>query len=267
MKRTYVIIAVLLCNIMLFCSCESKREQEAIKICQESEFHWVEEGFLWNHEKTYTGLDFANIIVKQEPNKKYHWKARATDKKNVYIVRFVDEENWGYSWEVNIIEKTVVSINANEYMSRKYGLSRLDKDALFKITNVTSDTLKLSNGGVSYKIKGKVVNHTGKSISKADMEGSLTLYFENKTEKVKNSIFKNFDILKKNVSESRPWKDGETIDFTIITNEIKNIYLEYDPQYVFFTIEMSASDPIGYSYNKTIYEVDMKDRWNTFRNN
>ena len=62
-KKIQAIISLLLCGTMLICSCESRQEQKAIKICQESEFHWVEEGFLWNHEKTYTGLDFANIIV------------------------------------------------------------------------------------------------------------------------------------------------------------------------------------------------------------
>ena len=97
------------------------------------------------------------------------------------------------------------------------------------------------------------------------MSGSLKVIFENKTEEVTNSYSKNYKILKKEVSESHPWKDGEAIDFTVVTHKVKQIYLDYDPQYVFFTIEMSAGDPIGYSYNKAIYEVDMKDRWNAIR--
>lgn len=156
-------------------------------------------------------------------------------------------------------------LNQKEYKSREYGHSRLDKDAPFKITDIAADTLMLSNEGVSYKIQGKVVNHTGKSISYANMSGSLKVIFENKTEEVSNRYSKNHKILKKEVSESHPWKDGETIDFTVITDEIKQIYLDYDPQYVFFTIEMTASDPIGYSYNKAIYEEDMKGRWNAIR--
>lgn len=212
-----------------------------------------------------TWMDFANMVAEKSPTEKMHWIAEKTETKNVYQVGFVNEEDWGHFWEVNIKEKTVMHINQKEYKSREYGHSRLDKDAPFKITNLTADTLKLSDEGVSYKIQGKVVNHTGKSISHADMSGSLKVIFENKTEEVSNSYSKNHKVLKKEVSESHPWKDGESIDFTVITHEVKQIYLNYDPQYVFFTIEMSAGDPIGYSYNKAIYEVDMKDRWNAIR--
>lgn len=286
MKRIHAIIPLLLCCTMLFCSCESKREQEAIKICQETKMQ-LDPGFVSQFGdadnmlsqliikagfsmygldyETSTWLDFANMVAEQSPNEKFNWMAKATDTKNVYQVGFVNEEDWGQFWEVNIKEKTVVFINSKEYMSREYGHSRLDKDAPFKITGVTADTLMLSNEGVSYKIQGKVVNHTGKSISYANMSGSLKVIFENKTEEVTNRYSKNHKILKKEVSESHPWKDGETIDFTVITDEIKQIYLDYDPQYVFFTIEMTASDPIGYSYNKAIYEEDMKGRWNAIR--
>lgn len=286
MKRKSAIIPLLLCCIMLICSCESKREQEAIKICQETKMQ-LDPGFVSQFGdadnmlsqliikagfsmygldyETSTWLDFANMVAEQSPNEKFHWMAKATDTKNVYQVGFVNEENWGHFWEVNIKEKTVMHLNQKEYKSREYGHSRLDKDAPFKITDITADTLMLSNEGVSYKIQGKVVNHTGKSISYANMSGSLKVIFENKTEEVSNRYSKNHKILKKEVSESHPWKDGETIDFTVITDEIKQIYLDYDPQYVFFTIEMTASDPIGYSYNKAIYEEDMKGRWNAIR--
>lgn len=215
--------------------------------------------------ETSTWMDFANTVAEKSPNEKMHWMAENTDTKNVYKVGFVNEENWGHFWEVNIKEKTVMHLNHKEYKSREYGHSRLDKDAPFKITGLTADTLIRSGEGVSYKIKGKVVNHTGKSISHAYMSGSLKVIFENKTEEVTNSYSKNHKVLKKEVSESHPWKDGEAIEFTVITSEIKQIYLDYDPQYVFFTIEMSADDPIGYSYDKAIYEVDMKDRWNAIR--
>ena len=285
MKR-YFTIVLCVCFAVVACSCESKREQEAIKICQKSKIHLdptfvsqfgdadnvlsqfvIKAGFSLlglDYERS-TWLDYSNVVAEQHPNEKFHWKAEATDTKNVYQVGFVNEEDWGQFWEVNIKEKTVVFINTKEYMSREYGHSRLDKDAPFKIKGVTADTLKLTDEGVSYKIQGKVVNHTGKSISHADMDGSLKVIFENKTEDVSNSYSKNHKVLKKEVSESHPWKDGEAIDFTVITHEIKQIYLDYDPQYVFFTIEMSAGDPIGYSYNKAIYEVDMKDRWNAIR--
>lgn len=257
MKRTYAIIPLLLFCTTLICSCESKREQEAIKICQESKIQLaptfvgqfgdaddilsrfvIKAGFslLGLDYDESTWLDFSNVVAEQHSNEKFHWMAEKTDTKNVYQVGFVNEEDWGQFWEVNIKEKTVVFINSKEYMSRKYGHSRLDKDAPFKITGVTADTLMQSDKGVSYKIQGEVVNHTGKSISDADMSGSLKVIFENKTEEVSNSYSKNHKVLKKEVSESHPWKDGEAIEFTVITSEIKQIYLDYDPQYVFFTI-------------------------------
>ena len=288
LTRTFSTITLLSCCSMFFCSCESKREQEAIKICQETKMQLdlgfvsqfgdvdnvlsqlvVKAGFAFYglDYETSTWMDFANKVAEQSPNEKMHWIAEKTDTKNVYQVGFVNEEDWGHFWEVDIKEKTVMHLNQKEYKSREYGHSRLDKDTPFKVTGITADTLKLSDEGVSYKIQGKVVNHTGKSISHANMSGSLKVIFENKTEEVSNSYSKNHKILKKEVSESHPWKDGESIDFTVFTSEIKQIYLDYDPQYVFFTIEMSASDPIGYSYNKAIYEVDMKDRWNAIRTN
>lgn len=288
MKGTYVIIAVLLCNIMLFGSCESKREQEAIKICQETKMQldlgfvsqfgdgdnmlsqWIiKAGFALyglDYENS-TWMDFANMMAEKSPNEKFHWIAAKTDTKNVYQVGFVNEENWGHFWEVNIKEKTVMFINLKEYKSREYGHSRLDTDAPFEIMDISTDTFKLSEEGVSYQIQGKVVNHTGKSISYAKMSGSLCVIFENKTETATSDGYSYKSVLKKDVSESKPWRDGEAIDFSIQTDLIKKIYLDYDPQYVFFTIEMSASDPIGYSYDKAIYEEDMKDRWNAFRNN
>lgn len=286
MKRIHAIITLLLCCTILICSCESKREQEAIKICQESKIQLdptfvgqfgdaddvlsrfvIKAGFslLGLDYDESTWLDFSNVVAEQHSNEKFHWMAEATDAKNVYQVGFVNEEDWGQFWEVNIKEKTVMHLNQKEYKSREYGHSRLDKDAPFKITDIAADTLMQSDEGVSYKIQGKVVNQTGKSISHADMSGSLKVIFENKTEEVTNRYSKNHKILKKEVSESHPWKDGESIDFTVFTSEIKQIYLDYDPQYVFFTIEMTASDPIGYSYNKAIYEEDMKGRWNAIR--
>lgn len=283
MKVKLLLLLALCC---VLCSCESQREKEAIKICQDTKIQIslsqeendiddpltllatkIRFSLMGLDFDTSTWLDMANKIAELHSSEKFHWDAEKTDTKNVYQVGFVNEEGWGQFWEVNIKEKTVVFINTKEYMSREYGHSRLDKETPFKVTGITTDTLEVSGEGVSYKIKGKVVNHTGKSISDADMSGSLKVIFENKTEEVSNSYYKNHNVLKKEVSESHPWKDGEAIEFTVITHEVKQIYLDYDPQYVFFTIDMSASDPIGYSYNKAIYEVDMKGRWNAVREN
>lgn len=116
MTRTFPIITLLLCCSMLICSCESKREQEAIKICQESKIHLdptfvsqfgdvddvlsqfvIKAGFslLGLDYDESTWLDFSNVVAEQHSNEKFHWMAEATDAKNVYQVGFVNEENWG----------------------------------------------------------------------------------------------------------------------------------------------------------------------------
>ena len=285
MKKCYSILLVVSC-VLLVCSCESKREQKAIKICQESKIH-LDNAFVsqfggadnmlakWlvkaefsilglDYEKS-TWLDLANMNAEQNPNEKMRWVAKKTDIKNVYHVGFVNEDNWGYYWEVNIKEKIVLFLNMQDFLSREYGHSRLDANAPFEIVDISVDTLKMSSKGIYYSIKGNCVNHTGKSISDARLSACLSVVFENKTEEADNNYLKNGKILKNEVSESHPWKNDESIAFAVITEDIKQIYLDYDPQYVFFTIEMKASDPIGYSYDKAIYEVDMKDRWNSIR--
>lgn len=279
MKRVAFIVLAL---TFILCSCESQREKKAIKICQETKMQInlgnpdnVEENLSDNiifkatfalmgldYEES-TWLDFANLMAKLSPNEKFHWKAEKTDTKNVYQVGFINEEDWGHFWEVNIKEKIVRSINSQDGLARNYGHSRLDPNTPFEVKDIVIDTLKTSDEGIFYEIKGSITNETGKSLSSVDLTGRLSIIFENKTEKVDNN-WRN-DILQRKVSESKPWYDGEAIEFSIKTDNIKKIFLDYEPQYAFFTIEMNASDPVGYNYNKAIYEVDMKDRWNAVR--
>lgn len=284
--KKYLKVSLWMCCVLAMCSCQLNQKQEAIKICQETKMRLdpgfvsqfgdadnilsqlvIKAGFsLYGLDyETSTWLDFANVVAEQSPNEKMHWKATRTDTRNVYKVGFVNEDNWGHFWEVDVKEKTVVHINQKDYRYREYGYSRLDKDAPFEVVDISVDTLKETNTGAFYSIQGKVVNRTGKSLSQASLDGTLSVVFENKTERASNRYSKSKKILKKEVSESHPWKNDEAIEFSIITDEIKQIYLDYDPQYVFFTIEMTASDPIGYSYDKAIYEVDMKQRWDSFR--
>src|SRR5690625_7974259 len=119
-------------------------------------------------DQNTTWLDFAKLIVKDEPNQKYIWKAESTDEVGIYIVSFVDEKNWGHRWEVDIEEKMVKHINQNEYLSRKHGYSRLDRDGRFEVVNITTDTLILEKYyglystdkslDVVYLMNGTVIN-------------------------------------------------------------------------------------------------------------
>lgn len=267
----------------MLCSCESQREKKAIEICQETKIQVSLESpkdgslaeFLGTlvskasfaimglDYETSTWLDFANKVAEINPSEKFHWKAQKTDVKNIYQVGFVNEEDWGHFWEVDIKEKIVKFIDMQDIASRNYGHSRLDDKALFKVKDIEMDTLKRTKDGISYKIQGRIVNETGKALSFAEVSGTLSVLFENRTEKA-TSISK-YNILERRVTETKPWHNKESIKFSIQTESIKNIYLEYDPEYVFFTMEMDASDPIGYTYDKAIYEVDMKKRWNVAR--
>lgn len=283
MKRKQLLSVIVVCIAVVLCSCESHREKQAIEICQETKIQMSmsqEEGTLDDpftlmatkigysmiglDLETSTWLDFANKMAEMQSSEKFHWMAEKTDTKNVYQVGFVNEENWGHFWEVNIKEKIVRSINAKETLARNYGHSRLDSKPPFTVQDIKVDTLKRAEDGVYYEISGKIVNKTGKSISDAQLSGKLSLIFDKKTEDACNS-WRNGRILGKKISESNPWYNNEAISFKIQTESIKKIYLDYDPEYVFFTLEMDASDPVGYSYNKAIYEVDMKARWNKMR--
>lgn len=282
MKVKLLLLLALCC---VLCSCESQREKEAIKICQDTKIQFslsqeendiddpltllatkIRFSLMGLDFDTSTWLDMANKIAELHSSEKFHWDAEKTDTKNVYQVGFVNEEGWGQFWEVNIEENIVRYINEKETLSRSYGYSRLDKNAPFSIKNVTVDTLKKSSKGVYYEIHGDVVNKTGKSLSEARLSGTLSIIFDKKTEEAGND-YSYAPVLKREISESNPWYNNQSIPFRIRTRNIKKIYLDYEPEFVYFTIEMDASDPVGYSYNKAIYEVDMKGRWNAVREN
>lgn len=282
MKGKLLLLLALCC---VLCSCESSREKKAIQICQETKIQVslsqeenniddpltllvTKIGFslLGLDLETSTWLDWANKVAEMHSSEKFHWMAKKTDTKNVYQVGFVNDEDWGHFWEVNIKENIVRFINAKETLSRGYGHSRLDPDAPFTVKNVTIDTLKLSSDGVYYEISGDIVNKTGKSLSDARVSGVLSVIFDKKTEEAGND-YSYAPVLKQEISESNPWYNNHAIPFKIRTESIKKIYLDYEPTYVYFTLEMDASDPVGYSYNKAIYEVDMKARWNAVRKN
>lgn len=282
MKGKLLLFLTLCC---VLCSCESQREKKAIKICQETKIQIslsqeendigdpltllaTKIGFslMGLDFDTSTWLDMANKIAELHSSEKFHWAAKKTDTENVYQVAFLNEEDWGYFWEVNIKENIVRYINEKETLSRSYGHSRLDQKAPFAVENVTVDTLKKNSNGIYYEIHGDVVNNTGKSLCDARLSGRLSVIFDKKTEEADND-YSYAPILNREISESNPWYNNQAIPFKIRTKNIKTIYLDYNPEFVYFTIEMDASDPIGYNYNKAIYEMDMKDRWNAIRKN
>lgn len=291
MKR-YRFIVLLLLTALCLSSCESRREKKAIEICQGTKVEWGDllgyddESILGDlfgnlivknimkakgiNMETATWLDYANYIAAQEPDKHMTWEAKKLDRENLYEVRFVNEEEWGFFWEVDIKEKIVRYVNSNDKMSRDYGHSRYDKEAPFEVKDLVEASVEYNEGdsygkdeGAFCKFQGTIVNHTGRALSSASLKGGLKVIFDNKT--VEGKICWDSDGLGREVSESEPWYDGEEISFAVETEGIRKIYLEYDPQYVFFTLGLTVSDPVGYSYDKDIFEKDLKKQWNLLR--
>lgn len=291
MKR-YQFVVLLLLTAICLSSCESRREKKAIKICQSTKVEWGDllgyddESILGDlfgnlilknimkakgiNIETATWLDYANFIAAQEPDKHMAWTAKKLDRENMYEVHFLDEEGWGFFWEVDIEEKIVRFVNGNDKMSRDYGHSRYDKEAPFEVKDIVEASVEYKEGevygekeGVVCTFQGVIVNHTGRALSSAKLKGGLQVIFENKT--VEGEISWKSDGLAREVSESDPWYDGEEISFVVETERIRKIYLEYEPQYVFFTLGIRVSDPVGYSYDKDVWEKDLKDRWNEMR--
>jgi TonB family protein len=260
--------------ITLFCSCSffQDKKSTAIEICQKAKVTFqnsdVEASMLSLYGLTpnTTWLDLANIIAKQEPNKKYSWQAAATGETNIYMVSFVDQNNWGQHWEVDIEQKIVKDINENDYLSRKYEFSRLDRDSSFIVTNLKINELKVQrsyfgNNGLVYVLKGWVENNTDKEITSAQIDGTLKLIFKEKTVSVNGNSHSGFE---ESITEYRPWSAHSKRSIYIETSEIPSVYLKYLPEYVIFDISLKAEDPTGYNFDKDIFENDLMEKWKTF---
>lgn len=279
-------LTIILCVSFLLTSCDffKSNEDKAIEIVKKSQVQIIPEEFsdnpflkqyqqeltkqLTGLDPNSTWLDFANMEAKKNPNKKFDWKARKTPENNIFLVSFVDNNDWGQNWEVDIEQQVVKFINQNEYLSRKYGFSRFDPDQKFTVSGITLDTLKFEKSSsifssktskkIVYILKGSVANNTGRPLSKAEISGELQIIFKDKTVKGKS----DFDL---NISGSKPWESGAEKVFYLKTEGVDLIYLDYIPEYVFFEVNMKAEDPIGFSYNKGIKEFDLKNRWLSFK--
>lgn len=261
-----MLAALLLTSCNLFKSDEDK----AIELVQQSKSTEIDD--------TKTWLDYANERAKEEPNKKHFWKAEKTDSVGIYLVSFQDEKGWGVRWEATLKEKIVKKITGNDYLCMKYELTRFDPEQLFEISNVTLDTLKVEGekleqgfweslfsnpkykNVVVYRFEADVTNNTDKFITDAQIKSKLKLIFEEKTIIGANSSssFSN------SISKSKPWGPGEKKSISIRTKDIDKVYLNYKPPYVVFEINMEAEDPIGFSYDKNIWEVNLTDKWDVF---
>ena len=270
MKKITIIFV--LTFLMAACSFLQSNEEKAIEICQKARVQFGDKplaSLLWVNS---TWLDWINAQVKNKTQNNNEWKAESTREKNIYLVSFVDEKNSGHRWEVDIQQKIVKFVSDNPYLLRKYDLSFFDFDSSFIVTNITMDTLKLVSPysyysdsdpkKVVYVLKASVVNKTGKTLTDANISGKLQVIFKDKTVDGTSDYNSGFET---KTSTSRPWNPETEKDFYLKTEGIETVYLNYEPEYVFFEVNLRAEDPVGFSYDKNIAEYDLKKIWKTLK--
>lgn len=280
--KSYVLLNIFLSSLFLpCCTLFDYKENKAIEICQKAK----ENLQLLNINTTW--LDYANQLAKNNPNDKYDWRAKKTSEENIYLVAFLNQNGWGYHWEVDITQNIVKEINSNDYLSEKYGYKTVDTTAFpiqkiqqldmyieyqngdnySKMENVDGfqfyDRKKNKTGlKVGEIIKATLINKTDKTIISAEVTGQLRLIFKEKTVTGESYDKTNFGEV---ISESNPWQPNTTKEFYIKTKGIDNLYLNYIPEYVLFNVSLIAQDPTGYLFDKDVAEYDVKEHWNTLR--
>lgn len=258
MKNVNVfLILMITCFLIEGCSLGGRREKEAITLVQQTKMeHSGWEELLGKTAMTWG--EYANKEAVNNPTKTYAWDARQFEDE-IFLVGFRDNEGWGIGWEVSMKSKTVRNVNASQHLSFKYGFSRLDTSGVFQVTDIVLDTLKHGDERLTYQLKGSILNNTGKTITSASLNNSnVNIVFEEKDVVTKGYVW---NCTTARVSENTPWREGTKIEFSVIIDDIKTVYLHYDPIAVFFILELKAKDPIGFNYDKAIYKIDLFEQW------
>jgi hypothetical protein len=256
--------------VLIITSCQGEKAIELVKEANTPSELWsfglllqsAKEGGLTEGGLTWNA--WCNRIAKESPNKKFSWSSSETKENGIYIVGFLDEDNFGQHWEVNVKEEIIILTNGNEYLTKKYGFVRLDPENLFEITSVKTDTLRFFKKGnsineIDYKMEFSLINRTNKKLTKADIKAYLKVIFEDKIIEGKSTYYSGF---KNPVSSSNPWNPDSERRLVITTKSIEGIYASYEPKYVSFELELKASDPVGFTFNRNVIEYDLLAQWN-----
>lgn len=291
-KYTTLRLLVFTTLSLMFIGCDSGKKQ-SIEIVQKSQVQFVQEDIsdnlflkLFQQElqlelgagsgldPNSTWLDFANKIAKEDSNIKYEWNSASTTEADVYLVAFADNIGWGHRWEVNIKNNIVKYVNQDEYLSYKYGLSRLDNDTLFELIDLTKNAINIQyeSGNrekkeIVYLIKGKIKNKTGKTLTSGKLKGNLKIIYKDKSVigSSQCDFWESKCGFKRDITTNSPWKNNDAVEFSLVTEGIDDLYLDYEPEFAFFNLELQTGDPIGFSYDKAIAEFDVKKQWASFK--
>lgn len=265
--KQIVLLVVTICVGFLWWSTENDKTK-AIELVKGTKVHSLGDSPLVNLflgsstiiERTWA--DYADEEIQKAPNSGYNWIAEKTGSQ-MFLVKFIDKQGWGQRWEVSNMQ-TVLHINGNEYLSRKYGLLSFDTKAPYKIDNIQEDTVKMTTMGIQYVLKADVYNSSDIELTAAGISGSLMLIFEDKTVEAKTVSWKGFE---RKVTESNPWLPNTKKTFSLRTNpkDVEKIYLNYDPEYVVFNVRLDVENPTGHSYDRNIVEFDAKRLFNKLK--
>jgi hypothetical protein len=256
------------CNGILPKSDDELREEDkkkAIEIVQKAKVNFASDNKDFRYVNS-TWLDYANDVVNNKQNSNFTWSSETTNLSETYLVCFTDENGWGSRWEVDVKQQTVKYINDSEFLSRKYHLTSVDGSNTFQVVNCFISKLNIDNnsGEINYIYEGQVKNNTDKIITEGKLSGAIKLIFEDKTI-VKGNHELNYGFTEQ-ISKSNPWNPNMSLPFKIVTENLGKIYLKYDPEYVVFQISLNVQDPVGFNYDKDIFEVDIKNEWNKIKN-
>jgi hypothetical protein len=264
---------ILFTFLITFCfiSCKSDRDK-AIEICKNAKVQSSNPLGYAGLSIGATWLDYANAIAKEEPNKKLVWTADKAPDGKLYVVAFTDENGWGNRWEVDNEQQLVRNINLSDYLCRKYGLTSVDQEKQFELVDLVKESLAvksdesswIDNGEkIRYELKASIRNNTDKTITEAQLDGRLKLIFKDKTVEGNQKYSSGF--ISKISKNQGVWYPNTTKQFIIQTTGLELIYLGYVPEYVVFDLRLSAEDPVGYRYNKSVAEIDLKQRWDRLK--
>lgn len=221
-------------------------------------------------DQRFTWEDYATEWTKhfKEP---YEWKAKSVD--SFIQVSFVNGEDFGLYWLVDLSRRSCAFLDGRNLLSRKYGFYITIDSANYPVENVSNklyyktssseyvnvihktNAIILDQPGIYVTCEGDIKNNSGRDLTTWQINGEIDIVYEDKiiSEGISNLIAFNGD---KNI-----WKKGESRHFKVRTKDIDTIYANYHPLYVDFNLSLKAGDPIGYEYSKNIYSCNFLSDW------
>ena len=242
---------------------EAETESKSIELCKTStiKFKNIIETQMLSMQglnENSTWLDYANKYAKNRSKETLKWSSNPTKESDIFLVHFKATNDEGLSWEVNLKTETVLLINDDEYLKRKYKFTRLDKEKRFTIDKIYEESYNIQGEKLIYKLKADIRNNSNKYITSAKLRPQVIFISEGN---VTSDAKFTFSFFNQDVSTKNPWGPNETRTLDIKTGGLDKILLKYKPEFVNLELELIASDPSGFMFDFNIYEKDLIKYW------